>query len=204
MQPEPETESQRTDRRILRTRQMLRQALLELILERGYDALGIQDITDRADLARATFYLHYRDKEDLLIETMEFIVAEFAARLQDVRLDEWQLEDGAPVQQVFVYAAEQARLYRAVMNGQGGFKVSRRLHAIIAEAHRQTVERLMAERGAVLKVPMNFLCNYYAGALLSLVFWWLENDQPYSPEEMAAMFREVSLAGRAQAMGIDP
>jgi hypothetical protein len=48
------------------------------------------------------------------------------------------------------------------------------------------------------------LCNYFAGSLLTLVFWWLENDQPYPPDEMARLFREISLFGRAHAMGFDP
>jgi AcrR family transcriptional regulator len=54
------------DRRIQRTRQLLRNALFALIIERGYESIAIQDITERANLGRATFYLHYQDKEELL------------------------------------------------------------------------------------------------------------------------------------------
>ena len=58
----------KTDRRIQRTRQSLRTALLELIKEKGYDAISIEEITERANVGRATFYLHYKDREDLLLE----------------------------------------------------------------------------------------------------------------------------------------
>src|SRR5690349_11429109 len=60
----------KTDPRVIRTRQMLRDALIALILERGYDAISIQDITDKAGLRRATFYLHYKDKDELLFTVL--------------------------------------------------------------------------------------------------------------------------------------
>jgi AcrR family transcriptional regulator len=81
--------NQKPDRRIQRTRQQLRQALLSLMLERGYDSLSVQDITDRANLGRATFYLHYQDKDDLLIECMESLVDEFTTQLQGQPPQDW-------------------------------------------------------------------------------------------------------------------
>jgi AcrR family transcriptional regulator len=191
------------DRRVQRTRQLLRQSLLSLILERGYDAVNIQDITDRADVGRATFYLHYTDKEDLLLEVMQSIVDAFEQRIQQIPLEDWSRAEGAPVEQVFLYAGEHAALYQAIMSGQGGFNVSRRLHAIIAAKHRQVVEAQLARGEVSPRAPLDFLCNYFAGSVLTLVFWWLENDQPYSPQEMARMFREVSYLGRAHAMGFN-
>lgn len=110
----------RPDRRVQRTRLLLRQAMLSLILEQGYDAVNVQDITDRADVGRATFYLHYKDKEDLLLEVMAGIVEAFEQRIQQIPLEAWEMAEGAPVAQVFLYAGEHAALYRAIMNGQGG------------------------------------------------------------------------------------
>ena len=59
------------DRRVRKTRQLLREALMELTLERGYDHVTIQDILDRADVGRSTFYAHYHDKDDLLVSEFE-------------------------------------------------------------------------------------------------------------------------------------
>ena len=70
------------DRRTRRTRRSLREALFALILEKGYDAVTIEHITERADLGRTTFYLHYRDKEDLLLEAIDTIAAELIARIE--------------------------------------------------------------------------------------------------------------------------
>lgn len=55
------------DRRVRRTRAALRKALVELVLDKGFQAVTVEEITERADIGRATFYAHYRDKEDLLV-----------------------------------------------------------------------------------------------------------------------------------------
>lgn len=195
-------QNRKPDRRVQRTRQMLNTAMMELVMERGYDAVDVQTICERANLARATFYLHYRDKEQLLIECMEAIVAEFIERFREIPTEEWALADGAPVQQVFEYAREQAALYRMIMSGEGGMKVSKRLHELIASNTRAVLETQIEERNLTPQLPMDFICNYFAGSLLSLVYWWLESDMPYPAEEMVRMFRQISQYGRAQALGI--
>ena len=73
-----------TDRRVQRTRKALRSALLELIKEKGYDSVSVEEITQRANLGRATFYLHYKDKEDLLVDEFNEIVNERARIISDI------------------------------------------------------------------------------------------------------------------------
>src|SRR5512147_2280747 len=77
------------DRRIQRTRQSLRTALLALIKEKGYDAISIEDITERANVGRATFYLHYKDKEDLLLEEFSEMANEKVQVLSEVPFSAW-------------------------------------------------------------------------------------------------------------------
>src|SRR5215207_10196482 len=62
-----------TDRRVRRTQELLRGALMALIMEKGYDRITVQDILDEADVGRSTFYAHYRDKEDLLLSGFDDI-----------------------------------------------------------------------------------------------------------------------------------
>ena len=80
-QTEPSMHEHTLDRRGRRTRRQLKEALFALILEKGYDAVTIEDITGRADLGRTTFYLHYRDKEELLLEAIDSIANDLIARL---------------------------------------------------------------------------------------------------------------------------
>src|SRR5262245_63862683 len=67
----------KTDRRVQRTRELLQKALIELISECSYDAIAIQDIVERANVGRTTFYLHYSSKDDLFMSCHEAIVSQF-------------------------------------------------------------------------------------------------------------------------------
>src|SRR6266545_463064 len=83
------TKHNRTDRRIQRTRQALHTALLELTREKGYDSISIEEITDRANVGRATFYLHYKDKEDLLLELFSEMANEKVQLISQIPFSEW-------------------------------------------------------------------------------------------------------------------
>ena len=204
----------KTDRRVSRTRRLLRDALFALILEKGFDAVTVEEITNRADLGRTTFYLHYRDKEDLLMESIGELVDDLIEQMARLPVAEWQLEIGAsnftpspaivlPLQHV----AENARLYRIILRGEGTYSVSLRLREIIVQASNEMLHVLLEkERLAAIhpQVPMDVFLNFLAGSWLGLITWWLENDMPYPPEEMAMMFQMMILRGAADVLGVTP
>jgi len=86
------------DRRIQRTRKALIDSLRELIFEKGYDDISIQDITDRANMGRATFYLHYGEKDDLLSDLLHNVVKEFFDSTPEILKNQWTLQDTSAVQ----------------------------------------------------------------------------------------------------------
>ncbi|MGB9521705.1 MAG: TetR/AcrR family transcriptional regulator [Anaerolineales bacterium] len=190
----------RPDRRVLRTRSMLREAFVALLLEKDFDTISIQEITDRANLGRATFYLHYRSKEELLTECIEFLVEDFIQRMQVFPPEKWSFTEIAPLVAVFVYARQQNELYRVLMRGSAGIIASRRLHELIVEHSQQTWQNQLKEIQLLPKLPLDFMSNYFAGSLLALVFWWLESGSTYSEEEMAKMFRQIYLYGQANML----
>lgn len=192
------------DRRVQRTLKLLKEAMIELIIEKGYDAVTVQDITDRANLGRATFYFHYKDKDELLMEMLDEVVNDLVDQIKQEPIEKWNFREIMPALMVFQYAQENADLYRIIMRGQGGMWVPRRLHEMVAEIITEMLEALAPKFGVKPKVPVDFLANYFAGSLLALITWWLENDTPYTAEEMVKMFRQVSWGGRAQVFGINP
>ncbi|MFN8448305.1 MAG: helix-turn-helix domain-containing protein [Anaerolineae bacterium] len=109
------------DRRIVRTRRMLRDALMALIAERGFDSISVQDITERADLRRATFYLHYKSKEELLLATLAELFE--GVRQQVEALPPQPALGGKTNLEMFVviyrHIADYRALYRAILEGQG-------------------------------------------------------------------------------------
>ena len=115
------------DRRRVRTRQMLRNALLELIDEKGYESVTVQEITDRADLSRATFYLHFKDKDDLLVATLQ-------AMYDDIR-DALTVKEGATMQpnhvalNAFKHVQAHRKLYKVLLGERGMAAVWQRIQA---------------------------------------------------------------------------
>lgn len=188
------------DRRSRRTRVMLRDALVELILEKGYEAITIQDIADRADLARATFYLHFKDKEDLLATSLEELYDELVAR---TRLHEriTALPEQPYSLIAFQHAQENVNLYRILLNGQGLGVIVQRIREHLAAHITNMIRALAGSRD--LAMPPEVLANYLVGALLGMVAWWLDEDMPKSAEEMANTYRQICLKGMIGMLGID-
>jgi AcrR family transcriptional regulator len=204
----------KTDRRVSRTRRQLRESLFSLILEKGFEAVTIEDITQRADLGRTTFYLHYHDKEDLLMESIGELVEDLIAQMSGFPPERWRLEDGTfsqtpspAITLPFQHVTKNVDLYRIILRGEGSYTVSRRMRAIIVQACETMIGVLLnKEQLAALhpQAPMEIILNFLAGAWLGLVTWWLENDMPYTEGEMALMFQKLILYGTADVLGVSP
>lgn len=195
------TPPQRPDRRINRTRRLLREALTALILEKGYDAVTIEDITRRADLGRTTFYLHYRDKEHLFLESIEQSANELARQISQIPVEilfnERGEGAGLPIALVFEHAAQNADLYRAVLRSEGSIKATSRLRELTAQ-YALEFTRLWWQRdglNADLPMPLEVIAQFFAASLLGTLVWWLEAGMPYPPREMSAFFRRLVLEG---------
>ncbi len=208
-------ENPKIDRRILRTRQALRQALLELTKEKGFDEISVEEITERANLGRATFYLHYKDKEDLLLEEFREIATNRVQVLSEIPLSIWKseaepLEPGQgrvtimPLLLVFEHAAQNADLYRLLLRGQNSQRIADQIREIISQSIHEIIQtKLQTEPLIPLEVPVELLAAYFSGALMSTLNWWLEQETPTPPEELARMFQHLFFPGVRKVMRPD-
>jgi len=182
----------RRDRRVSRTRRQLQQALMELILEKGYDAVKVEDITERADLGRTTFYLHFRDKEELLLESVEEVAEELQAQVgllsDDVITSPLLDRAHDAILLVFRHAAEHATLYRIILSSGATLKVRQRIHDLILESARRFNRMTRLEEPSLRQVPPEYVVGYFASALLGYLTWWLEQGMPCPPEMIADYF----------------
>jgi AcrR family transcriptional regulator len=195
-----------SDRRVSRTRRQLREALMALILKKGYDAVTIEDITSFADLGRTTFYLHYKDKEELLIESIDAISDELKAQIGITagEADDFKpLGPLAAIELVFRHAGENALLYRVILSGGAAQKALDRLQEIISDAAQMFFERRMQGRAPAPQFPQGVILHYFSSSLLGLVNWWLGAGLPYPPEVMAQSFVSLFFNGANQALGIN-
>jgi AcrR family transcriptional regulator len=184
------------DRRVVRTRRMLADALIELILERSYEAITIQDITERADLRRATFYLHYGTKEELLLAALEETFNALAQQLEPMMHGDslGGKTNLATFEVVFKHVEENRDLYCAIV---GVAPIARHIRAYLAS---YVLKGLSALKPGEIGIPADVLANYMAGAELALITWWLEQDAPYTAEQMAAMTQQLVLTGALEAV----
>ena len=180
------------DRRVVRTRKLLQDALFELILRNGYDSIRVQDITDEANLGRATFYVHYKDKEDLLLASIEScrqeLLEHFRTEAENVPLPGFRAQ--------FQHAAENKSFYEAVLNHVQGRQQIRNVMLETVQPHLNSIAPNSS-------IPIDLIANYLVGAVLQLLDWWLANNMPYSIEEMEDMFLNLISQGLPSALGTD-
>lgn len=186
--------SQTLDRRVRRSRRQLADALLELIVEKGYDAVTVQEVADRADLNRATFYLHFDGKEDLLVAGLEERFDELVATMNRVATGEPVWENPAHDLLLFRHVAENAAVYKALIGDRGlGWVMHRVIGYIAREVERELTQDVPA--GMQVDAPLPVIAHFTAGALFGLIAWWLANDLPYSAEEMARIADRLCVRG---------
>jgi AcrR family transcriptional regulator len=179
----------RHERRKLRTRCQLKDATLELVLEKGYDEVTIQDIVDRADLGRGTFYVHYRDKQEILWDIIQDGLRASMEEGSRRAAQEGDRPGYVGYLITFETAARHQDLYRVMLGSKGSALITHRVADYLAAAMQQGIESggYMSE----FDQPAEILAQYAVGALMRLTLWWLETPNEYSPKEMADMLYGV-------------
>lgn len=176
-----------TDRRIQRTRQILQDALIELILNKGYEAVTVQDIIDRANVGRSTFYVHFRDKEDLLLSGFEHLLAQLEEHLMSESVaneSRWALNLS-----MFQHAQSQRKLYKALAGKQGGNVAVAHIQKYLFTYLHNHMKQVLSKRKK--GIPPEILAQYLSSSFISLLTWWLDNDSQYSPEQMNEYYRQL-------------
>lgn len=199
-------QDQKVDRRVQRTRQLLNRALMELIVEKGYDSVTVQDIIDRANLGRSTFYAHYQDKEDLLLSGIDEVVHSLIWGDEAFSKDE-QGKGVTPrilsTEPIFRHAQEEYQLHKALFEGRGLDVMHKEIQNHLCSHIEEQIIRLLPDESSP-SVELSVISNYLAGALLTLLIWWLEKDMPYPPERMDALFQELSMPGVWAVLDMNP
>ncbi|MBN1313384.1 MAG: TetR/AcrR family transcriptional regulator [Anaerolineae bacterium] len=194
----------RLDRRVQRTRKALSQALIELILEKGYDAVRVQDIAERANLRAATLYLHYRNKEDLLLNTLEDMFDDLVGTLGALQEEDVGKTVHQEFKAVFQHVRENKDLYRVITGGQGNKTVKTRIRDYIAAQSALRIQRRLEQLGvpeSTFSLSVDFVSKYVGGALLALITQWLEDDGGHSADTMGEISELLIIRGVQGLLG---
>ena len=193
----------KTDRRVQRTRDPLKQALIELIKERGYDAITIQDIVDRANVGRTTFYAHYDSKDELFMNCHEAMLSQFQiVFLQPLTREELLSPDPPPEAASLFHHLETSRpQMHTIFTGRNSQQMLRRIRDW--SALRIETNFLNEFNESESSIPFEVLANYLAGAQLTLVQWCLEKRRIQTLGILPQAFHRLQRAAIQAALGLN-
>lgn len=173
------------DQRARRTCERLAWALVELIREKDFDAISVQDIATRAAVGRSTFYAHFRDKEDLFVQHSVAFHRAFGTHLR------WDDESGSyrfPIRGLFEHVKEFRFLYEALAKSRKLDRMLKIGQNVLAESFEK---RIASRRRPGSEVPAAVLAQHLAATVLNLLTWWMDRHCPRSPQAMDDYFHRL-------------
>jgi AcrR family transcriptional regulator len=187
----PQHGHNRLDARVRRSRDALGSALVELMLEKPFGAITVQDVLDRAGVSRSTFYQHFDDKDDLLTSDADEFFEGVSTALS---LHRDQSDRIVPVTEFFSHVAEMREFFTALV---ASGKIHENMQ--LAQGHfARGIERRLGElpraRGLAPE-QRRALAIGYAGALVSLLEWWVSRGMDQTPAFMDALFHRLVWSG---------
>jgi|SRR5258708_7507963 AcrR family transcriptional regulator len=182
--------------RVRRTKILLREALIELIEERGFEALTIGELTERAMVSRAAFYRNYQDKYDLVEQIFEEAMSALLGAVGDLGREHppeiWV--------RFFEHIAQYERLYRALLGRKGSPWFVRKMRAALSGLVKERGRLPHGPDATVHTFSDEFVPDIVSTMFVEAITWWLEQGRPYTPKEIAtrsallasALFKEAS------------
>jgi len=194
------------DRRAIRTKKMIRSALAELIDEKGFINISVTDLTQRADINRGTFYLHYVDKYDLLEKIENEIIQEIEEETKHLDSVNMMNIDSTNeplpfMVKLFEYFRENSVIIKSILGPKGNPTFDRKIKKFIKTNlfEKQKPKSFNVDQAVISE---EYFIQYILSADLGVIQHWLEKGMKESPDEMALMLARMSLLGPLRAVGI--
>jgi AcrR family transcriptional regulator len=197
------TEKRSKDRRIEKTENLLHRALAELIREKPYDAIVVKEILDRADVGRSTFYMHFRDKDDLLVRSISHMVAAVDPKHPSASCKPYERMIGFSIA-VFEHIHQHRQDARAKMGAKGRALIHEHLRGAIAERIADDLRGSFSGRRKAPAIPTDILVQYVATTFILVLNWWVESASPLRPKDVNDVFRALVLPTLAASWPTSP
>lgn len=197
------------DSRVIRTKESIRDALVELIEEKGLEVLTVKDITTRAKINRGTFYAHYQDKYDLIDKCEEEFMQEMAAMILE-NVPNIVTEQGTNfpmtipltiLVSIFEHIDRNRRFMKAILGPKGDLSFQTKLKKFVWKTLFESNKNPLIKQENFL-VPAEYLISYVASAHIGVIQQWLNSDSKESPQEMAHILSTMTINGPLFAAGL--
>ena len=181
------------DRRVQRTRASLHQALIALLLEQPYDSITVQQILDRANVGRSTFYTHFQDKDELLVHGVRGLQATLAAAQQRGRSPRGGAENIIAFSRtMFEHAHEYRKVYHALVLTRVWPHLRQRIQNALTDLVRKECNAEMKRvRRPGSKLPAELFVHYVGATFMTVLTWWIDHNSALSPAEIDQVFRAL-------------
>ncbi|PGL71308.1 TetR/AcrR family transcriptional regulator C-terminal domain-containing protein [Bacillus sp. AFS055030] len=197
------------DPRVIRTRQLLQDALITLLSDKEFEAISVQDITKKANVNRATFYSHYEDKYQMVRQIVREKLVDLDKAMKNVdfsmydqnphSLDEMTLQSYF---HLFDHIEKNSYFYKVLLKRQGPNIFRRKLYEVLSTTFETGFAFIQPKKNKYL-VPEDLLVSYVSGATLSVISFWVENDMPYTKKHMAEYLLKISRNGILGTAGLE-
>lgn len=190
------------DRRVARTRTMLHNALVTLILKHGYEAITVEDICEAANVGRSTFYDHYKSKEELHLSGLTRLRRQLADRQRECAAEHGQtgaqrLGFSLPM---FEHARDHVDHYRTMVGRRGGASALGHLRKLVSDMVRDELGGPPGKQTADA-MPRELAVQFVVGAYVAVLTWWLDGGAKLSPQRIDALFQDLAARGVRTSLG---
>jgi AcrR family transcriptional regulator len=176
------------DPRVRKTRRLLRDALISLILEKDYASVSIKEITERADVAYITFFRHFESIDHLLMEVLDEVLAELQGHIETLAKHSETSALETEGRLIFEYIGQKSDLFRILFKSQSVTRVRKKVVQNIAVIFQKSCLPL-ARSGS--QVTIAIMSNHISTSLLSLIEWWLDNNLKPTPAQMGMVYKSL-------------
>ena len=190
-------------RRVARTRARIEQALIELAAERDYDAITVEDILERAEVARATFYAHYADKDGVVDEIAQATLEIISARTQVALSENWPQTSGTVTEAFFTVVGENRGAVLLILRGAAHARPLHEWLDSIAAVQEREIRSRDEAFGKTPRIPHDLLATAFAWQMVAVLRWWLPQADVITPAEISRRFRELNQFGEAWVRRLD-
>ena len=215
------------DRRVQKTRKLLQDALIELVAEQGYESITIQEILDKANVGRSTFYAHFQDKDQLLHSILDRLNELFEQHKNQALNAARNIKNAkemdfifglSPTLSLFQFVGQNHRFFKSTLGNRGyGIFAKPVYDYVFAHVHglftQPSHDDVFSQLHRSIKIPPlreNFssleseiAAHYFVSAFMGILVWWVEKDMPCTAEEIDRLFRRLALPGFRSLMGFD-
>ncbi|MNK27322.1 Bacterial regulatory protein, tetR family [compost metagenome] len=195
------------DRRIIRTKQMLREALMELIEQNGYDGISVSQLTEKAGLNRGTFYLHYRDLQDLLDKCADYMLEGWLNVMRnfnplEAQNSKYLNEPNPQIVKIYEYFKQNSWFFKVILGPKGDPAFPLRMKRAMHDHLERNRVKLQLNDEDFL-VPSDYIHEYVLSVNMGILQHWFETDMSKTPEEVAIISTRLAQLGPLASSGVE-